>query len=873
VAVSGDPRPVPAEAEVESVRPLIRRSLLPFVLINAVFFYFFYDSLNLNFNIVVASHLALRLSPFSKSLAVLYGYPLLPLDQLSFYSYSLFGFNPWVPVLLLKALAAAATYGGGLLCYRIAVRHRLVGARKLFYAFAFNPFFLFINDIWVETDVLIIVLVLAGYYLLREPSRRPAAGETPRLLLGTAAIVVAVLGYYSPAVLVPALVIYAGPRARQIRAAIWFVVLGAILAAPVVLFHLNSGAPLGLVTRGGANVYSVLNLFTPSAANVSAAAQQIALVGALGISVGVPALFHRWRIAEPVALWVVFASAISLAFSYVQPDNFFLFVGFLFLCLLYIPGTAVTNLRIIALQLFLVPVFYFIEMWNGPGLAAGIFYWSFPTFHLSVNLFDALGGVPAWMAALALYLGGLLGTTAYLVREAMRARGLVTAPSPALPSPSPLRDRNRPPVPWTVFAAFVLVTGTPLVVAGLDVSTNTIDYGGVFPSQLYVPVELAPGGGYLMPSPTTYLVDPVGGRLTFTPSCPPTGLVTLLSSVRYETRFNVELQASGPLTVGSRVPYLNSSGLVAGFASELELPSGTAPLSPYWMANASRTVVNSTVLSNATPAVVSSPATSVAYAASAASLSGENVVFGEFVNRSSTGQIRLWSLIDGTDRWEADIDGGNFAFGRSLAGGPWSSLLVPQPDVVGEWVLAGVSFDATNQSVTAVLDSSRLTLTGGWTGTGSANLSMGRPPWSGAPLLRNAEFDGIVTVPYLVSPNALRLVTATYIETPGGPAVVPTGQGTDATGHYLRSVTGTSFEVNGASDVLAAPDHYVAFGKFSPAAVTVAFRFEETLFATATPQPDLIWVVADFTLLLPGSIVAWFLVSWRRARGRASPSP
>ncbi|MCI4351769.1 MAG: hypothetical protein L3K14_00040 [Thermoplasmata archaeon] len=862
---------VPSEDPKGTLTALVRRSLGPFLALNGLFFYFFYDTLNLNFNILAASHLAERLSPYIAPTPVLSGYQLLPLDQLSYYAYVGSGFNPWAPVFLLKALAVGATYAGALLCYRIAVRRRLPSARKLFYAFAFNPFFLFINDIWVETDVLIIVLILAGYYLLREPSTRSAAGEVPRLALGTLVIVVAALGYFAPAIIIPALVLYAGPRALQVRAAVWFAALGAIFAAPILLFHLDSGAALQLATVGGVNVYSVLNLFSSAPVTVSAQVQQLALGAAAAMAVGVPVLFRRWRIAEPIALWVVFVAATTLAFTYVQGDNFVLFLGFLFLALLYIPGTPVTYLRIVALQLFLLPMFYVIEMWNGPQLTAGLFYWSFPTLHLSVSELQPLGGKPVWLVALGLYVGAVLATTAYLIREGLRARAGNPVPEPRPQTSPALPKRGWQRVPWAVLAVFLLVGGTPLLAAALDVSTTSISYANAFPSQIYVPSDLAIRGAYLMPSPTTYIVDPAAGRLTFTKGCPPVGLGARLSLLHFETNFIVGLPDPGPLAVGTPVPFLNTTGLVAGFASEIELPSSALPLSPDRVVNAIPALVNSTVFWNSTPAYVSASNTSLAYGTTAAALTGKDLVFGEVPTSSNTGRIRLWSLFDGTHRWEADINGSLLVLGQSTGGGPWTTVSVPYGALSGSWHLAGVSVDPVNQSVTAILDANRLTVAGGWTGVGSANFSMGTPPWNGPPLVNDSRLVGLVTVPYPLPFNSFRSVVASYIGGPGDPKVIPAGLGATATVSYVRTAVGTALVVNGVPHPVVAPDQYILLGKLSSSGATVAFTFHRMVLATVIPQHSLLWVVADFTLLLPGVTAAWFLQVRRRERGRAEP--
>ena len=137
---------------------------------------------------------------------------------------------------MLKVLFVAFTYLTGLVLAWVAKLEGLAYHRKILFAFIFNPFILFVNNVWVETDIIIIFLYVVGYVSLCYGWNR--SGDYRYLVFGALCIALAILSYYSIVLLVPTLVLYRSTLRKKLQLLAALLSTGAVLSVPLFAFNL-----------------------------------------------------------------------------------------------------------------------------------------------------------------------------------------------------------------------------------------------------------------------------------------------------------------------------------------------------------------------------------------------------------------------------------------------------------------------------------------------------------------------------------------------------------------------------------------------------------------------------------------------------------
>ena len=708
--------------------PLLR-SLIPFVLVNVPFLFVFYDAVNLNDNIYFASLLALGLSPYAHGAGVIAGYPLAPYYYFSLLVYQVTSFNSLQVALAVKILAIVATYLAGISLYRIARRQRPGTERVLLYAFLFNPVLLLVNDIWIESDIFVILCTFLALEFLW--SRPDAEGGARRTLSGAAALIWATVGYYSAVILIPSFLAYAQKKGARPRLAFALVLWGIVFVIPIVAYHLVSNAVPHFIQGAGTSSISILNVILPSSlshwATVPTGVEIDALAVAAVIAIGVPILFARWSLPLPLGQLVVFGAATSLAFSFVQGDNIVLFLPFLYLSLATIPELRVSYLNLILLQLFFVPELLVVMMMDGPGYVSGFYYWAYYLLHENVFLGQVLG-VDVWKIGLALYYAGMAVTIGVLVLIAWRARGHASS-APAEPprslSVSARKSRSGLLGLALVFGIAILLL-VPVGVGLAVISSGRLVATGGFPAYWTVPANSAvPGAEYILPSPDTYQLMPGNRSVSFPANGSQVLFLRSLSGASFSLKLSAALPKPPELAAGKQLTFFETNAFYASFANIETLTVTDSLVPPSSTANASALSLNTTVLTG--PTLVYSIATHgvVQYAVPLGSLADRSWFWGEYTRANGTGSTLLWQMT--IDNWTvkaSEFDHNFSATGISLTGSRFG-LSIPADFAASSWIITGFSVDSSGTAVSVFLNGAHLVIPENL--TGALQIQMGNP--------------------------------------------------------------------------------------------------------------------------------------------------
>jgi hypothetical protein len=876
------------------IRPYFRSPLVWFALVNIPFLFIFYDVWNLNTIVYAGGFLYLGLNPY------LYGNLIpggLPIQLLGLFAYQTFEWsqhNPLLTVAVLKVIFAGATAVAGWVLSRIARLEGLAYHRKILYAFIFNPFILFVNDVWVETDVLIILLYVVGFAAVHYGWDRH--GELRYLVLGVLCITLAVISYYSVVLLVPTLIIFRNTRRSQLSTLAGFAIAGCLLAIPFVGFGLVGPGILPSLESPnfGISPYSLFSLARPIAPGPLAVIDRGVLIAIASLSVATPWILKRAGVNEAVALLVSYSWAYLLLVNDLEGDNFVLLIGLVFLAVIFARRATLSYRRIFALTLFVLPQLIIVQLLNGVNGVVGLYYWSYYQFHASANLFVLLGGRTTWFALLVAYAALLGGTLAFLVRES-----ILDAPrnrSTWAEAGSATRDRSlggsagRAQRRFAVLLTVVVVIAT-VVPAGISIDTGirpaSISVAGFDPA-LFIPYgygdncTVLPECAYQLSSQTTYQPAGGGAAVEFAGASIPIGLYRNLTDQSY----TINVSASVPWGNGNATPgtldVVNTSSFYAGFANQVVVTNSSI-LSPSDESNYTTVASGITnVIGGGSDEIFELNGTGVLnYVLSAEALPGERLVFGAELANYTAGQDALWSFIIGSVTYEAYFQNGLFNLEyRTGAESPWLRTAAPIALPLHRWFLTGLQVSSNDSTVSGFINGLDLNAPLGANRSAAVVLNVGKANDTSSSDYEDA-FYGNVTNVYAQTVTSLEFRPVGYVWTSrsGGMAVFPIE-------HYLpvvlsRSGNAFGFELAG-HPVPIDPFPAVWIGKLTSSPSSLLITFYRIAISSNLPGPDLLPIVVGFAGVLPLAVALTCLWpelrriahGWhRRVPGAESASP
>jgi hypothetical protein len=859
-----------AGSEPGPTAALLRNSAIAYLLVNLPFLFFFYDAFNLNDTLYSTSFLFLGLTPYdpAHSATILVGYPMQPYNLGMLGAYEVDGFNVLATAIVLKLLALAATYLAARLLLRIALREKYAYWKAIYLGFLFNPFLLFVNVIWIETDVFIILALLVGYYFLNYGWGR--SSDPLSLACGAVALLGASFAYYSPFLLLPAFIVYGHGLRGRLTTALAFGVFGLLMAVPLLYFVLSPFHVVGASGMAGTDPYSLAQLFLPLHATVSVGVARSIVVAVALASVVLPLVLWRLRVHLSVALLTVLAFALLVTPSGVQGDNFVLLTGLIPLALIFTRGLRITWPRILLLELFLLPLMWIVEMWNGPGQVSGVYYWSFFLLHQNVDLYQPLGGTFAWRASLVAVTVLLSATIAFLVWRHRSALGDPRAGRVERPTEKPLParlpalgPRGRPLAIGVIVAIALLLiapVGSIATPGGFALRTD-----GAFPSQLFVVHDYDASANYLLASPTTYSVNPSAGDLTIASEAPSMVFVRALHDQAFDVGVRATLLNPASLGVGYPVGVVGASGVDVEFSSELALPSGVPPLAPTMSQGFTPVLERNDILPGVTLANETNGSGIAVYSLPGASLGGTTLAFAGEMAASARSQNILWTFsTNGSIGVEAFLVGQTFYLQRFVHGA-WTGQSAGVAVSPGAWFYGGISFGAANDSITAWINGIALTSSGAWTPATTSLLNLGK--YSSNPADDGVyAFIGDLTGLFALPTSSLRYTTDAFVADPPSVSPLMEVNGSTVAVEYSGGTPQAELTVNGQPMVVVSSDPSVQVGKIGDSPIALEFNFGHVWFSSTRPTGGAFWLVVEFAAALPAT--PFVLLGARYLQGR-----
>jgi len=461
-------------------------TLLPIII-------FFFDVFNIQTSVYAVNFMNLGLNPESIGGASTgAGYFIYLYDSLQLFVYGIAHYNILFTAMLLKVLSLTSLFFTGLIsCKLLSNKNRKI-SRLAFYAISYNPFILFIIMVGPYTSVLIFFMLVLGLYEIK--------GNDRHKFIGWLFIFMASAWYIFPVFLIPSILTYNWKKNKNLKDTIFPFLLALIIFIPSVLLFLAniSNAVSNSFISSGLTPYSFLILLNLSTSQIVSYNGIMVFVIAITALI-LPILFRRLGVNEFLCYATILIAYLALQTANVSPDYFtnaipFLVVGFL------MSNRKPSYLKIIALQLFLLPQFFLLVLRNGNSYYTGFYYWGYYLFHTLTpsSYFDALGGYLSWHLSLLFFIILAVVTLFYLIEHGRSADTV----SIRKESQEPLYladDSKKQHMIQVILLLLVLLIfiapsfGTPTEnYAGTNAINNSVFMTGVYPTYSWVP----PNVGY-----------------------------------------------------------------------------------------------------------------------------------------------------------------------------------------------------------------------------------------------------------------------------------------------------------------------------------------------------------------------------------------
>lgn len=538
-----------------------RATLYIWFLANFALFPIFYDAANFNGYIYSSSLIILHLNPYSSGSDIVAGYPFLLFNFAGYWSFTISNENPYLMAITLKAILLFFTLTSFKILESMKNHQGLRIPDVILLAFLFNPFILFVNNIWVETDSIVIFFILAGLHFLQKVDANTQ--KLRNLVVGSVPLALAVFSYYYVLLLLPTLIAFRKFKRDRILLFIILIAEGGLFSLPMLLFRATSQAVFDETSNIIVNWYSFLNLFPSLNSLALYPLKTIFLLLMLSTSVIVPFVLRHIRLTESFSLLIVLSIVFLLEFSSIQGDNFVLLIPLILLVLSDVTiSQKARPILVAASQLFLIPVFVIIFLFNGASGISGLFYWTYETFHYSLSLYSILGGHPFWMIMLELYLV-LFSVTLLALGAALKAAGVVPTRSEEHRKKNMVFLHYSRRAITTVAIALIVVLSSVSLIESAPKEVK-ISNGAMLSS--FYPLDYA-GRSYELSSASTYTLNLDNGTLAFPADGGGIGLYRNLTNQSLQLSGEIKASNYNSLPPGSSVALLNLSGLSINFGN------------------------------------------------------------------------------------------------------------------------------------------------------------------------------------------------------------------------------------------------------------------------------------------------------------------
>lgn len=522
-----------------------------YVIISIPFILFFYDTFNLNANIYSTENLVLGINPYYNQGLLVIGYTALPYNYFQTLLYNLDGFNVYLVVIASKLIALVFTIGSSLLIYRILLLKgiSLKKAKTAMLAFLFSPFIIFVDYVWVQPEFYSIFFLLLGFYAIEKHNN--LNGKFLELLVASFSLLIAGITFYFPLLLIPGYFIYVRGKIPKVKFLLALVVSGIVLLVPIVLFNLKTTF-VSAITGSTIDIfpYSLISLFlkTPyQIGEIELIFEFIFLISALVI----PLLLYRYKKSMFLSQIIILAIVFSFQITGLNPDTFTFLIPFIIIEYSLANRTSFSFLRLIILQMVLLPEYINIQFLNGPGYVTGFYYWIYFWYHQNVvflasiphrllitQILNALMYVCIYLLIAYLFIIERHKTDHYIIEN--NHKPFKTQTHETLRSKL---KKSRIAYLSLIVILILLISSIPL---SLSHNTSTIRATDKLPMMFYVSID-PQNGQYIMQNKDTYCYFPQNNTLSFYQGSTLTSLYKNISNENYRMLGNLSFNVPGNL--------------------------------------------------------------------------------------------------------------------------------------------------------------------------------------------------------------------------------------------------------------------------------------------------------------------------------------
>lgn len=452
---------------------------------------FFFDVFNIQTSVYAVNFMKLGLNPEGIGGASTgAGYYIYLYDFFQLFLYGIAHYNILFTAMLLKVFSLISLFVTGLISRKLLTNKNEKISRLAFYAILFNPFILFIIMVGPYTSVLIFFMLVLGLYEIK--------GNAKHKFIGWLFIIMASAWYIFPAFLIPSFLAYNWKTNKNLKDTIIPFLLALIMFIPsFILFKANiSNVVSSYSASSGLAPYSFLILLNLSISQIVSYNGLIIYILTITALI-LPILFRRIGVNEFLCYATIIIVYLALQTANVSPDYFtsaipFLIVGFL------MTNKKPSYLKIIALQLFLLPQFFLLVLRNGNSYYTGFYYWGYYLFHTLTpsSYFDDLGGNLSWHVSLLFFIILALVTLFYLIEHG-RNTDMFSTHKESLEPLYPANENKKLHMIQVILLSLVLLifiapslSSPPINYAGTNAINNSVFMTGVYPTYSWVPPNI-----------------------------------------------------------------------------------------------------------------------------------------------------------------------------------------------------------------------------------------------------------------------------------------------------------------------------------------------------------------------------------------------
>lgn len=863
----------PNDGRVSELKFFVYSFFLLF-LVSIPFFIFFYDSFNLNANLLSISNLILGLNPYRHGSFLVAGYMMFPYYLFLNFSYTFTGHNLEVTIVLVKILATIITFFSAVLIYKIVVIKNRQAARTLFLSFLFNPFIFFVNDIWVQPEFLPIFFLLFALYIFKRNQSNIQWKHSVIIMLF---LTIAGWLYYFPFLLIPTLLVYSKNLRQFYRmlSSMFLVNLPSFFI--VYYFHLNI-SPVSAVTSSSIiptvySIFSIMNLSSHCLAELGKISLIIMILSAFLFPI-----IGKLR-GEQILLVLLIVLSIIFIFQIneLNADSYVISIPFILLSSVEVIKK-LTYSKILLLQTFLISQFSIVQLYNGPnGLAAGIFYWLYPYYHYNIILARDVPQIFLIHSILLIvFIISLLVVILYFVMCKRNSKvtdsniNKIENGGPLVFSSPVINASIEKPKRTVLLVVFLTIAIVSVNFYTYQIpNNNAVKSSNDFPYELFMPSFSNNYSTYVQQSPSLYSYYSANNTLFFWPQSQGIGLSRNITSQDVNILGTFFIKGSAQ-QVTSPLVIIKSNNLLGGVSSGILIENNSTQLRPIYISNITSDILpsnyyfGSDLLHDTPIRAYSYSNTSYAeYKFNYTLVYGKSILYGAYITRPSKNQDILWRMQIDNITYEA------FVYGSSLISGyyfnsTWHLYSVTTVKL-REWFVLGIAFNK-NGTITSLANEHQLTFPRLVDLRGAIELNTGM--FGNSTRYKAFSFSGIETAMFLIPSVDQNIHFLTYIEDQKTNTIfVDKITNLSNINIAFRKLTqGTVTLVIGNANVtLRENTSYITFGSISPSKLMIGYNFYSIIIKGRSTGPNYLVLVEEDSLIYPALVLLFACMeNWRK---------